>query len=392
MSPYCFGYSKSVLLVLFSLVCLSSLPLSPAEPSPSPAPAPFPFPSLLHDVSHFIYFPGTPVTPRWHKSTLTYAFSPDHGIDYLDPAEVRAAFARSFARWSACIPVTFTETEDYENADVKIGWYSGDHGDGAPFDGVLGELAHASEPEDGQIHLDAAERWATDLRKERSKVAVDLESVAMHEIGHVLGLGHSTDRDAVMYFHQGRRTRNVELAEDDVVGIQTLYGVVPFKDYVSSGTVDLEGRKGLMMRWSATVKVREGGRDWGWGVVVNVVKKTPAASNSLSAVFASHVVIVTLWISFFTAPLAQVKTVLNQNLALLILEKKLQRKYGRLRGLRNLSNLSVGEDHKIMTRKNPVEGAIAVAYGVKHFKERTSKTKKAVADEVSKLPLAMMTK
>ncbi|CAA0818719.1 Protein HUA ENHANCER 2 [Striga hermonthica] len=35
------------------------------------------------------------------------------------------------------------------------------------------------------------------------------------------------------------------------------------------------------------VKVREGGIDWGWGVVVNVVKKTPAASSSLPAALAS---------------------------------------------------------------------------------------------------------
>ncbi|KAL6560103.1 Helix-loop-helix protein 2 [Orobanche hederae] len=35
------------------------------------------------------------------------------------------------------------------------------------------------------------------------------------------------------------------------------------------------------------VKVREGGTDWGWGVVVNVVKKTPAASSSLPAALAS---------------------------------------------------------------------------------------------------------
>lgn len=35
------------------------------------------------------------------------------------------------------------------------------------------------------------------------------------------------------------------------------------------------------------VKVREGGTDWGWGVVVNVVKKSPAASGSLPAALAS---------------------------------------------------------------------------------------------------------
>ncbi|GFP79414.1 superkiller viralicidic activity 2-like 2 [Phtheirospermum japonicum] len=35
------------------------------------------------------------------------------------------------------------------------------------------------------------------------------------------------------------------------------------------------------------VKVREGGTDWGWGVVINVVKKTPAASSSMPAALAS---------------------------------------------------------------------------------------------------------
>ncbi|KAL3644258.1 Helix-loop-helix protein 2 [Castilleja foliolosa] len=35
------------------------------------------------------------------------------------------------------------------------------------------------------------------------------------------------------------------------------------------------------------VKVREGGTDWGWGVVINVVKKTPPASSSMPAALAS---------------------------------------------------------------------------------------------------------
>ncbi|CAA0817548.1 Matrixin family protein [Striga hermonthica] len=228
--PPCYRCSKSLLLLLFSLViCLSSLPLSPAAPSPSPSPSPAPFPSLhRHHVPHFTYF-GRMAPRRWHKRTLEYSFSPDHGINYLDPAEVKAVFARAFARWSAYIPVTFTETEDYEQADVKIGWYSGDHGDGNPFDGVSSVLAHTFAPEDGRLHLDADEIWTTDLRKEPpSEYVVDLESVATHEIGHLLGLGHSSDKDAVMFPFLVQGTRKVELGEDDVVGIQTLYGVIPF--------------------------------------------------------------------------------------------------------------------------------------------------------------------
>ncbi|PIN13600.1 Envelysin [Handroanthus impetiginosus] len=214
----------------------------------------------LKTTRHFAYFYGE---PRWVRSPpmlLTYAFSPGNVIDYVSLEDVTTAFQRAFSRWSAVIPVNFTEAEGYSSADIKIGWYSGDHGDGEAFDGVLGVLAHAFSPENGRFHLDAAERWAVDFTAEKSKVAVDLESVATHEIGHVLGLAHSTVKEAIMYPSLSPRTKKVDLRRDDVVGIQALYGSNPNYRYnarlesdMSSGRgMDLERRKGLM-KWSATM-------------------------------------------------------------------------------------------------------------------------------------------
>ncbi|KAF8378336.1 hypothetical protein HHK36_029675 [Tetracentron sinense] len=64
-----------------------------------------------------------------------------------------------------------------------------------PFDGPSGISAHAYTPTSGKFHFDADENWGTYA----SPGIMDLKSVVVHNIGHLLGLEHNSVRDVEMY-------------------------------------------------------------------------------------------------------------------------------------------------------------------------------------------------
>ncbi|KAJ0673065.1 putative matrilysin [Helianthus annuus] len=128
--------------------------------------------------------------------------------------------ARAFRKWATASQYfTFSRASTYQGADLKIIFARGAHGDNSPFDGPGGVLAHAFAPTDGRFHYDADERWVVGA----VPTAYDVETLALHEIGHLLGLGHSQFSNAIMWatFSPGV-TKG--LNSDDIRGIRALYG------------------------------------------------------------------------------------------------------------------------------------------------------------------------
>ncbi|GAV78094.1 Peptidase_M10 domain-containing protein/PG_binding_1 domain-containing protein [Cephalotus follicularis] len=165
--------------------------------------------------SHALYafFPGKPRWPFFPR-TLRYAFKNGTRGDAIKPVQ------NGFARWSWFIPFKFEPQPPYQRApaDFHISFETGDHGDGHPFDGPGGKLAHSYPPRDGRLHFDASEKWSVGA----VPGSIDIGTVALHEIGHMLGLDHSSVKDAIMY-PVVTRGRTKGLANDDIRGIKALY-------------------------------------------------------------------------------------------------------------------------------------------------------------------------
>uniref|UniRef100_A0A669BR54 72 kDa type IV collagenase n=1 Tax=Oreochromis niloticus TaxID=8128 RepID=A0A669BR54_ORENI len=108
------------------------------------------------DVANYNFFHRK---PKWQNKDVTYrilGYTPD-----LDEEVINDAFFRAFKVWSDVTPLTFTRIMDGE-ADIMINFGRNEHGDGYPFDGKDGLLAHAFAPGPGiggDSHFDDDEQW-----------------------------------------------------------------------------------------------------------------------------------------------------------------------------------------------------------------------------------------
>jgi len=209
---------------------------------------------------------GAQMTLKWTQTPVRY-FVTDQGVTGVSATDLQAAAGRAFAAWQA-VPTAsiayqfagFTAaTPDRDDGLSTLGFRSRPE-----LDRVLAATSFVVDAATGalveaDIFFNSAFAWSVAPAGEANRY--DLESIALHEIGHLSGLGHSALGETELREGGGRRVLGAEavmfpiafaagsiagrtLRADDIAGISDLYPDGDFNQALGSisGRVTKDGQ------------------------------------------------------------------------------------------------------------------------------------------------------
>ena len=178
--------------------------------------------------SHWANAPGRTIT--WSNATLRLERTRGWIQEALNESQL-ALVREAFAMWAAVANVKFREIADGERSEIRLGL--------SRIDGTGGIGGQAQSRTAGGYRVGANIRYDSANYPRSSSVSRErFLRVALHEIGHALGLGHSPVTTSIMYAFGNSTTT---LQEDDIAGVRAIFGPSqgPLPRWSSSETVNL---------------------------------------------------------------------------------------------------------------------------------------------------------
>ena len=254
---------------------------------------------------HLTSSTGSTLTPlKWNQTRVRW-FATDRGVAGVTAAQFQTAVAAGFATWEA-VPtasiafqfVGFTSAAPFDDDGISTFGF-----DAQPdLDRVLGATSFVVDTLTGEIvesdvFFNSIFTWSTAAAGDASRF--DLQSVATHEIGHFVGLGHSAIGETEIRPDGGRRvlasgavmfpislgrgiTADRTLQPDDIAGVSDLYPDGDFDDTTGaiSGRVVRNGTGVIgahVVAFNPKTGVLIGGFSIGEGGTFQIAGLTPGA-------------------------------------------------------------------------------------------------------------------
>jgi hypothetical protein len=189
---------------------------------------------------------GRQITLKWTQAPVRYLVSDQSSVPGVGVGDFQAAVGRAFETWQA-VP---SSTIAYQAGGVTAALPGDEDGlstlgfrNRPDLDRVLASTSFVIDMESGalvesDIFFNSSFQWSVQQSGEANKF--DLQSIALHEIGHLSGLGHSALGETELREGGGRRviaseavmfpiafsagsTAGRALKADDIAGISDLY-------------------------------------------------------------------------------------------------------------------------------------------------------------------------